>query len=449
LDTGSVNIRAEAAAASLEFKVGIAVRDITPATPIYLAGYASRNRAADKVDRPLMAQAVAFWDASNQPFILISLDNCEVTREFTAPVLRDLESRQGLPPGRVMIVSSHTHSGPILDGALETMYALPEAERERIIAYSRRLREQLSDVASAALASPQSARLEYGVGQASFAMNRRVFSDDKVVFGDNPDGPVAKDVPVLKISDTNGVVRAILFGYACHGTSIRTGDDFYVISGEYMAYAREHLEALHPGAAAVYLAGMGADCDPYPRGKLLEARKHGLELAGAIVGVLSRPMQTVRGPLRVAHDEVELPLTTPPAREQIEKDVQHKDLAVRQRADKYLDLIRRNQPLPAFVKLPVGVLRFGDDLTLIAMAGEPVSDYALRFRRQFARENPWMIGYAYEVPCYIPSARILLEGGYEADSSFIYYGLYGSFRGSIEETISRRVGELIGKLRNP
>ena len=52
----------------------------------------------------------------------------------------------------------------------------------------------------------------------------------------------------------------------------------------------------------------------------------------------------------------------------------------------------------------MAAVRVGNDLTFLAMAGEVVVDYARAFKRRFAAEHPWTIGYAYEVPCYIPSA---------------------------------------------
>ena len=81
------------------------------------------------------------------------------------------------------------------------------------------------------------------------------------------------------------------------------------------------------------------------------------------------------------------------------------------------------------------------------MGGEDVVDYARRFKRIFAADHPWLIGYAYEVPCYIPSVRILKEGGYEAQSSLIYYGIYGPFRTSIEDILVQKMTELVAHVR--
>jgi len=423
--------------------VGLAVRDITPELPIRLAGYAGRKRPADKLDQPLRVQALALQNATGDAFVFVALDNLGVSRAFMQPVREQLAARHALPPGAVAVVASHTHSGPVLQRTLTDMVDAAPAELERIAAYSRLLQERLVEVVGAALADCRPARLEYGLGRAGFAMNRRVYGAERVVFGDNPDGPADHDVPVLRICDTRGAVRAVLFGYACHGTSVRSGDDWYTVSGDYMGYARQLLEAHQPGAVAVFLTGMGADADPSPRGQLLHARQHGLELAGAVMGVLGRPMRPVRGGFQWAYTEVDLPLVSPPDRARLEQDAQSGNTHVKKRALAYKRMAEAGQPWPAAVSLPVAVLRLGDELTIVLMGGEVVVDYAKRIKRQFADRHPWPVGYAYEVPCYIPSARVLKEGGYEVEDSMIYYGFYGPFRGEIEARLFQALERLL------
>ena len=427
--------------------VGVAVRDISPELPIRLAGYAGRKQAANKLDHPLLVQALALKNQSGERFVFVALDNCEVSHAFMQPVLQELADKLQLGRGAVAVVSSHTHSAPVLEQTLTDMVQPQSEERERIGSYSRLLRAKLVEVVGAALADCQPAVLEQGMGRAGFAMNRRVYQGDGVVFGDNPDGPADWDVPVLRVKGTNGAVRAVLFGYACHGTSVRSGEDWYVVSGEYMAYARQHLEAHQPGAVAMYLTGMGADCDPAPRGHLVHAKRHGLELAGAVIGVLDRPMRPVRGGFKLAYDEVDLPLVTPPTREQLDKDARGADIYLKMRAEAYLKRLEAGQPLPESVKLPLAVLRLGDELTFVLMGGEVVVDYSRRIKRLLAEDHPWPIGYAYEVPCYIPSARVIKEGGYEAESSLIYYGFYGPFRTSIEAQLLNRLETLVTSVR--
>ncbi len=68
------------AAAEPSPQVGLAVRDITPETPIRLAGYAGRKKPADRVEHPLLVQALALKNASGERLVFVALDNCEVSR---------------------------------------------------------------------------------------------------------------------------------------------------------------------------------------------------------------------------------------------------------------------------------------------------------------------------------------------------------------------------------
>lgn len=433
------------AAVGDEIRVGVASRDITPEGAIWLSGYSARDHASDGVAQRLVASAAAFDDGHDR-FVVIALDNCEVSRKCSAPFLEEVQKKHGLPPDAVVIVSSHSHSAPCLEGVLEGMFAFEGVEKERVERYTNQLRADLVELVGAALADLRPASLARGEGTAGFAMNRRIYREDRVDFGENPIGPVDERVPVLRVTGPDGAIRAILFGYACHGTTI-AGDDFYKVSGDYMAYAREHIEAVFPGAKALYLTGCGADTNPSPRGSLQFARQHGLELAGAVAGVLNRPLRPVVGPIRRAFERLELPLAPPPDRAKLVADADAKDKYVQNRARAWLALLDSGKPLPATVSFPTSVVRLGDELTFFFLGGEPVVDYALAIQSRFAADRPWTVGYAYEVPCYIPSQRILKEGGYEADSSLIYYGIYGPILGRAEEMILGKIAELVQKTR--
>lgn len=433
------------AAETLE--AGFAARDITPDKPIYLAGYAARKKASERVDSPLKVEAFALRSSAGEPFVFVALDNCEVSRAFIEPVYERLAKEHGLSRGSVMVVPSHTHSAPILEHTLEVMAIMPEMDHENVIEYGARLRDTLVDVVVAAVNDLQPAKLEYGVGRATFAINRRIYQPEGVNFGENLDGPVDWDVPVLRVSSPDGKPRGIVFGYACHGTSIQ-GDDFYVVSGDYMAYTRQQLEGLYPGVTALYLTGMGADSNPYPRGTLMDAKRHGLELAGAVASVLDRPMRPVAGELRHAYREVALPFSPLPDRAGLAADAKSSDQFIRRRAEMFLKKLDAGEPLPAEVPLPMSAVRIGDDLTFLAMAGEVVVDYGRKLKRRYRSDHPWTIGYAYEVPCYIPNIRILKEGGYEAESSLIYYGYYGPFQPGIEPKIFQAMDDVVKAVRN-
>jgi len=128
----SLAIPSAPAALAPTLEVGLGLRDITPELPIRLAGYAARNKPAEKVDTPLLVQAMALRNSARERMVFVALDNCEVSRGYTAPVLKEAQEKFGLTAGQVMIISSHTHSAPVLEETLVTMYNMPDSDREQV-----------------------------------------------------------------------------------------------------------------------------------------------------------------------------------------------------------------------------------------------------------------------------------------------------------------------------
>jgi neutral ceramidase len=108
-----------------------------------------------------------------------------------------------------------------------------------------------------------------------------------------------------------------------------------------------------------------------------------------------------------------------------------------------LATIDRDGKLPDQYPYPLQVWRFGKDLTLIVMGGEVVVDYALRFKARYGWETTWVAGYSNDVFAYIPSLRILNEGGYEGADAMIPYGQPGPFRPTVEEIVAEKVDDLM------
>jgi hypothetical protein len=86
---------------------------------------------------------------------------------------------------------------------------------------------------------------------------------------------------------------------------------------------------------------------------------------------------------------------------------------------------------------------FGDNLALVFLPGEVVVDYSLRLKREFQAQRIWINAYANDVPCYIPSERILQEGGYEGGGAMIYYDKPTRLATGIENAIVQTVHDLL------
>jgi neutral ceramidase len=424
------------------WKVGLAKADITPKEPIWMAGYAARNKPSEGVLAPLMAKALFLEDFQGNRGLILSLDLIGFRDNVAEAVAQAIGDRTGLRREQILICFSHTHTGPIVSLGPVAGYNVDEPNRAVIEAYTRELIEQLGELASAACSHLRPARLSWGTGIAPFIMNRREFTDRGVRLGVNPRGYVDRSVPVLKVSSENGEVIAVLFGYACHNTTL-TGQH-YVISGDYAGFAQAKLEEDFPGVQAMFVMGCGGDANPYPRGEVEHARQHGQTLAAAVAEVLTGTLQPVRGPLKMAYERVDLPLQkfTPEELQTLAKGPDY----LAGNARRMLEMLEKAETLPETFPAPFAVWQFGDDLTLVALPAEVVSDYTILLDSALGHLRLWIAAYCNEMFGYIPSAKVLAEGGYECRGVYIAPGFFAP---ETEIVIANKIREMAKALGRP
>ena len=272
-------------------KAGVATVVITPPGPMWMAGYAARTRPAEGKIHDLYAKALALEDTGGRRVVLVTTDLLGFPRDLAQAISSRVQRDFNLTRDQLILNSSHSHSGPVVKGSLAGAYDLPAAEVALIDAYTTELEGKVVDVVGRALRDLAPAKLSYGVGLAGFAMNRRLSTPKGIVGGVNPDGVVDRDVPVLRVESLAGKLRGIVFGYACHNTTL-TGE-FLQYSGDYAGFASIAVEKEHPGAKAFFVAGCGADVNPAPRSRLDLAEDHGQELASIeVVGRNPQPLQS-------------------------------------------------------------------------------------------------------------------------------------------------------------
>jgi hypothetical protein len=426
------------------FKAGVATKVITPREPLWMAGYAARNKPSEGTEHDLYLKALALEDPDGTTLVFMTCDLIGVPRQSYDAVAAELARRTQLPRERFVWSSSHTHSGPVLAHSLTDMYPLDAGQTARIDRYTRDLERWAVETALAALADRKPARLSFGNGTARFAINRRQATERGFAIGRNPSGPVDTDVPVLRVEDDQGAVRAIVFGYACHNTTL----DYYRWCGDYAGFAQIALESKHPGAAAMFWSGCGADANPDPRRTVEHAQQHGRSLAEAVETALGKTTP-IGGHWAARSGETSLAFAPIPSREEWQAQLRDQQLAVRQRATRYLKTLDANQAIPTeYGRYPVHAWRLGDGPLWISLGGEVVVDYALRLKKELAGPRPvWVTAYANDVMAYLPSERVLREGGYEADSSMIYYGQPSRWAPGLEAKIVDKVHELVRDLK--
>ncbi len=422
-----------------DWKAGVAVQTITPDRPMWMAGYGHRNKPAEGKLTELYVKALALEDPRGGRLVLLTGDLVGIPRSLSEPVAEEVRKRTKLPRERLMLTVSHTHCGPVLRDSLHTMYDMPDDEAAKIGPYTDKLRDWMIDVIIRALDDLKPAKLSFGKGTARFAVNRRKPTDKGFLNAANPEGPVDHAVPVLRVESADGKLRAVVFGYACHNTTLQ----FYQWCGDYAGFASKYIEDKYPGATAMFWMGCGADANPLPRSKVELCKKYGRELADAVEDTLAGRLTPITGDSAARYATIALPFDTLPDRAKWMAESRSKQFAVRNRAEHYLKLLDGGKKIDnQYRYYPIQAWRLGE-LTWVALGGEVVVDYSLRLQRELGRDRPlWIAGYANDVMAYIPSLRVLKEGGYEGDTSMIPYGMPAKWGPAIEEKIIATVHEL-------
>lgn len=435
-------------ACAQEWKAGIAKANITPTQHMPMAGYGSRkDQHSDGKLTDLWVKVLVLEDARGHQAALLTFDLVAVNRDFSQSICAELKQRYQWDRSQIALCVSHTHTGPVVGKSLPPLHYLQfnEEDRKLVDDYEVALKSAVLSAVEHAVAELRPARLEYGSGTAGFAVNRRNNREPDVPQlreAGELKGPVDHDVPVLTVHQGEALA-AIVFGYACHNTTLPVMQ----WSGDYAGYAQIDLEKKYPGSQAMFWSGCGADQNPLPRRTAELAQNYGQQLAQAVEAVVDGSLKKISPELKTAYEEIPLPLAPFSGPEQWTKDLTSQDSYVAARARMLLEQVEQGHPPAQTYPYPIETWTLGKQVDMVFLGGEVVVDYALRLKSELGMtEQPaaiWCAGYANDVMAYIPSRRVLQEGGYEGGSAMVYYGLPGPWAPELEEMIVSGVKNLL------
>jgi hypothetical protein len=414
---------------------------------MWLSGYAARTRPAEGKLQDLYVKALALEDSQGNVGLLVTMDLVGISRELSNAIRTEITRRWRIPQSNLFLAVSHTHSGPAIEGNLATMYELDAEQTRRVHAYRIQLEANVLRAVAEAMDNRGPARVAWGIGKANFAVNRRNNKE-----ADVPQlrkegklrGPSDPDVPVLAIYKPDRQLMAVAFGYACHATVL----DGYLWSSDYPGAAQAALEAAHPEAIALFWAGCGADQNPLPRRQVAYVEQYGKALASSVETVLASTLADLEPQFAAAGTEVDLPFAGLPGREQIKADLHSTNRSTAARAKLLTEQLAQDGSLRPSYPYPVNAWRLGKKLTWIGLGGEVVVDYALRLKKELGPGPVWVTAYCNDVMAYIPSKRVLDEGGYEGGGAMVYYGLPAIWGPRVEEIIVAAVHGQVRKIGN-
>lgn len=437
------------------WRAGVASVVITPEEPMWMSGYAARNKPSEGTIHDLWAKALAFEDEQGAVSVLVTADIVGF-RKGTSDRIRDaLQTRFGLSKSQIILNASHTHSGPLLlsrdigDSRISPgdkivgSYLLNEKQAQIVKKYSAKFENQIVDIVGEALASMEPVDIYVENGVTRFQVNRRNNDESTLSRQSYLNGPNEYAVPVIKVVNKKGDLLSIVFGYACHNT-VLSG---YKWSGDYAGFAQLELEKRYPGVTALFFQGAGADQNPLPRRTVALAQQYGEELAAAVERVLNEDMRKLSSKLQTAYSEVDLQFKNPtPTKDELLQIIQSSDYPryLKVNAEVLLKQIEKGESIMTSYPYPVQVWQLGDQ-KIVSLGGELVIDYAIELKRIFGRDA-FIMGYSNDVMAYIPSARIIEEGGYEGSRSAVFTT---PWHPNIENRIIHEVVQLANQMNSP
>ncbi len=427
------------------WKAGLAKAVITPEKAVWLAGYGGK-RVPDGKLHDLWMKALALEDPAGQRVVLVTSDFQGVPKEMSDRVFARLLEKHKLTRRQVMFTFSHNHCGPRLGSDLVDYYPV-EAEQVKLVEeYTALMETRLVEMVGAALADLAPAKLRVGQGKTTFAVNRRDNREADVpallAKGEPLKGVVDHTVPVLTVTRPDGSLRAILFGYACHPTTL----NFTKWCGDYPGFAQLALEQSHPGALAMFVNTCGGDQNPLPRRSVELCEKYGRMLAVAVEEALKQPLKDVPPGLRTAFTTVDLAYDKVVTREELQAFTKDANPTRRRWAERMLPRLEAGEKFAASYPYPLHAWRLGKETLFLGMGAETVVDYALQFKAKYG-PGTWVCGYTDDMIAYIPSRRVWVESGYEGGSFLYEYGRPAlRWAGDIEDRITGAMHKLVKEM---
>lgn len=427
--------------------VGISRRMITPTTDVWLAGYGVKRPVEGKL-HDIWVKVLALKSANGKRAVMVTTDNQGMSRTIYESLYQKIHERFQLDRSEFMLTFSHNHSGPCLRGDLVDYYPSDDQQRKLVDEYSDWMEGQIIDAMDEALNNLQPGQISKGEGLCSFAVNRRDNVESEVpgilAAGKPLKGVTDHYVPVLSVKDVKGNLIAILFGYACHPTTL-SGN---LLSGDYPGFAQVNLEQQYPGVTAMFFNACGGDQNPLPRRTVELCEKYGKMLSDAVEEVIAKPMQPVSPGLQTAFRFVDLDYEEVVTKEKLlPLTTGDNDIHARW-ARRMLEVMDKDIQFPgSYHYYPVQAWQLGRELLLIGIGGESVVDYSLRFKREFGEGSTWVLGYTNTMVAYIPSKRVWEEGGYEGGPHLDEYG-HPAWRwaGNVEDRIAKGVHRVVKRV---
>lgn len=421
-------------------RVGMAAADITPELGIWMSGYGGRTVSEAHHD-PLEVQALAIEGDNGVLAVVVGSDLLGFDYDQVAEIRGRITARCGVAGDAVLLNASHTHGGPVLINHL--VVEAPHIDPE----YRERVSEAIVESAERAVAGLDEAEPHHAWGRCTVGINRRA-PEPPYGMKPNPRGFYDDTVGVLAFCRPGSRQPvALLFNASCHPTTLGSQP---VFTADWPGAARRAIDGyLGQAPASLFLQGSCGNIRPrtfdldgggFRQGTVAEFERMGHACAHEVIRLLSDSLRPAGGDLTCRRVPCELPLENLPtaadlARMRTGTDKFQKALG------EYAEQKWPDGKLPTTLPYEAQLLTFGDEVSILALPGEVVSELGHAARHSVPRPTLFC-GYSNGLPCYVPTARIRRQGGYESGlRANDFFGLAGWLKQESELVILSAVEE--------
>ncbi len=380
-----------------------------------MTGFAARTAPADGVYADIEAAAVVF-ESNGKRAAIIALDLVGVD-EYLLDAFRQSAVEVGIPADCTLVNCSHTHCAP-------ACRVVRGSNRHFDEEWLSELKNRVAALLRDAVADLQPADLAYTMGSCTLGINRRRVDESGSAAGMLPDPhkPIDLDVPVLRISGADGTLRALLFSYAAHPTTMGGQQ----IGPDYPGPARDYLRGCMPGCVPIFLQGCGGDVKPrnltpdgrFEAGPIEMVHEIGHELGRAVLAALCGRPRQLGDELGCASTVAQLPTRGTPSEHELER-LANGNQWEQMYAEVARKTIAEKGGLAEHLPVEVQGIRIGE-LRMVAMGGEISAEIGLEIKHRVPELPVWTLGYSNLLRCYVASLGAHPEGGYEVERSFLY-----------------------------
>jgi len=389
------------AALAAGLRASVAKVDITPASSKWMAGYPARQSTG--VHDRLYHRVVALDDGTTQ-FYLASSDLCLFAPSVYDDFAAQLKRETGIDRLQVWWTVTHTHSGPEVGPHGLARAIMPERyHHSPDTEYTAAVVKALIDAIKDARARLEPARLAAGTGFASANINRRARDPEgRISLGLNPDGPVDRQIGLIRLERPDGKPIALIANYAMHGTALGPRNTLYSgdAPGIVSAYVEEKL-----GAPMLYINGAAGNLAPIYTVQQDFKAAHITEfnvLLGDKILAANRSIAATDTEVRLRPGEK---VIETPRRQGFGWD------------EGIGDYLRAKPGEAGLVRLPVRFLIVNDELALWALPVELFCEISMDVRNRSPYRHTFYFGYANGWLGYLSTKQAFVEGGYETRTS--------------------------------